>query len=89
MADKLGERVARLEAERDQHRKELDRLARVEKKLDRLCLSVESLIAWRRRRQEHWLWAARQTFYAGLLIGAELVSGVWGRVFGALAKAFA
>lgn len=88
MASNLGERTARLEAESAQHRKELDRLARMERKLDRLCLSLESLDAWRRRQREHWLWLLKLAAFVVLTAGAEMASGAWGRVLSALAQRF-
>ena len=90
------ERLARLESDRDQHRRELDgqasklaTLESIDRKLDRLCASLASLEDWRRRSREQSLWLLRMAAFAALLIGSELASGAWGRIFGALARRLA
>ena len=94
MANRQGpERLARLESDRHHDRAALDALVRqcealpeINRKLDRLCASLTSLQEWRQRSREQWLWLLRMAVFGALLIGSELASGAWGRIFGALAK---
>jgi transposase len=89
MVKPTGERLAHLESESAQLRKELDALARLEKKLDRLCQNVESLMRSRNRCRQLLFRGLRWAAWLSATIGAEMVLGAWGRVLRALAQRFA
>lgn len=76
---KHGERLAVLESEMRQVRKELEALGG-------LPALAARIAAWQDKLSAATAWVARRAALAALIVAAEYSSGVWGKFLNALAR---
>lgn len=88
-ANHVRERLARLESERDQHRKELDFLPSIKRDAEALRADLAKVLAWQAQVDRRARQCGRLALWLTLLAGSHYASGPWGQVLGAAAKRLA
>lgn len=86
----VAERLAILESERSQHRKELElfweQKAKRDAEMAELKASVAKLCGWQKRLSERARYYGRAALFIVAAVGLQMASGAWGRLFGDLAR---
>lgn len=89
MTGHIRERLARLESERDQHRKELDCLPAIKRDVEALKADLAKVLAWQEALSLRARQCGRWALWLAVLGGSHQVSGPWANALSGVARKLA